>query len=148
MGTHERPSAQPVTDAVPRILHAPTEVGGQAFGLLRAERELGLHSDVAVLAAGLYGYGADIRIELDGTRRSEPAHADGHAPSGHDGEVVVVHAPNHRHIKGTDRLIEVVEQLRGEGLGVRLELLEKRPNSEVRTAVQAGDIVAERSRHT
>jgi glycosyltransferase involved in cell wall biosynthesis len=52
--------------ATPRILHAPTDVGGNAFGLSRAERELGLHSDVAVLAAGPFGYGADIRIDLEG----------------------------------------------------------------------------------
>jgi glycosyltransferase involved in cell wall biosynthesis len=52
----------------PRILHAPADVGGNAYGLSRAERELGLHSDVAVLVAGPYGYGADIRMELDGRR--------------------------------------------------------------------------------
>jgi glycosyltransferase involved in cell wall biosynthesis len=52
--------------ATPRILHAPTDIGGNAFGLSRAERELGLRSDVAVLAAGPFGYGADIRIDLEG----------------------------------------------------------------------------------
>jgi glycosyltransferase involved in cell wall biosynthesis len=49
-----------------RILHAPADVGGHAYGLSRAERELGHDSDVAVLAAGPYGYGADIRVELSG----------------------------------------------------------------------------------
>lgn len=49
-----------------RILHAPADVGGHAYGLSRAERELGHQSDVAVLAAGPYGYGADIRVELSG----------------------------------------------------------------------------------
>jgi hypothetical protein len=49
-----------------RILHAPADVGGHAYGLSRAERELGHRSDVAVLAAGPYGYGADIRVELSG----------------------------------------------------------------------------------
>lgn len=49
-----------------RILHAPADVGGHAFGLSRAERELGHASDVAVFAAGPYGYGADIRFDLDG----------------------------------------------------------------------------------
>lgn len=58
-------------------------------------------------------------------------------------EVIVVHAPNHRHIKGTDSLIAVVDELRSEGLPVRLDLIEKRPNSEVRSAVLASDIVAE-----
>jgi glycosyltransferase involved in cell wall biosynthesis len=49
-----------------RILHAPTDVGGNAFTLSRAERELGHSSTVAVFASGPYGYGADIRVDLDG----------------------------------------------------------------------------------
>ncbi len=52
--------------AQPRILHVPADVGGHAFGLSRAERELGFHSDVAVLAGGPFGYGADIRFDLEG----------------------------------------------------------------------------------
>jgi len=52
-----------------RILHAPADVGGNAYGLSRAERRLGLHSDVAVVAAGPYGYEADIRFDLDGAPR-------------------------------------------------------------------------------
>lgn len=46
----------------PRILHAPLDVGGHAVGLSRAERELGLESDVAVLAPGPFGYEADIDL--------------------------------------------------------------------------------------
>jgi glycosyltransferase involved in cell wall biosynthesis len=53
-----------VTAAALRILHAPLDVGGNAFGLSRAERELGLQSDVAVLVSGPFGYGADISLEL------------------------------------------------------------------------------------
>jgi glycosyltransferase involved in cell wall biosynthesis len=52
----------------PRILHAPADVGGHAFGLSRAERQIGFDSDVAVLAAGPFGYGADIRCDLEGRR--------------------------------------------------------------------------------
>lgn len=80
-----------------------------------------------------------IAIDTEQWRAQSPA-----GPAdGQDGEVVVVHAPNHRHIKGTDGLIEVVEKLRREGLRVRLDLLERRPNSEVREAIGGGDIVAE-----
>ncbi|MBA2506610.1 MAG: glycosyltransferase [Thermoleophilaceae bacterium] len=46
-----------------RILHAPADVGGNALGLSRAERELGFESDVAVVAAGPFGYQADILFE-------------------------------------------------------------------------------------
>lgn len=49
-------------DAGPRILHAPADVGGHAYGLSRAERELGLRSDVAVFAPGPFAYGADIDL--------------------------------------------------------------------------------------
>lgn len=81
-----------------------------------------------------------LAIDADQWRSTAP-------PSGGNGrdgdEVVVVHAPNHRHIKGTAALIEAVDSLRSEGLGVRLELLERRPNSEVHTAVGSCDIVAE-----
>lgn len=63
--------------------------------------------------------------------------------NGRDGEVVVVHAPNHRTLKGTEHVIAAVEQLREEGLQVRLDLLERRPNEEVRAALHRADIVAE-----
>ncbi len=62
---------------------------------------------------------------------------------GTSGEVVVIHAPNHRHIKGTEFLERAVEQLNEEGLSVRLEILEGRPNDEVRAAMLACDIVAD-----
>lgn len=51
-----------MTRAAPRILHAPLDVGGHAYGLSRAERELGLQSDVAVIAPGPFGYETDIDL--------------------------------------------------------------------------------------
>jgi glycosyltransferase involved in cell wall biosynthesis len=65
------------------------------------------------------------------------------ASDGRAGEVVVVHAPNHRTLKATSALESAVQALRAEGLRVRLDLIEARPNEEVRRAVLAGDIVAE-----
>lgn len=70
--------------------------------------------------------------------RGENSGADGR-----DGPVTVVHAPNHRHVKGTQYLLDAVERLRGEGFDVRLDLIERRPNEEVRAAVLDCDIVAE-----
>lgn len=46
----------------------PADVGGHAFGLSRAERALGLESDVAVVTAGPFGYGADMRFDVEGKR--------------------------------------------------------------------------------
>jgi glycosyltransferase involved in cell wall biosynthesis len=60
-----RPSRPPAPRSAPvRILHAPADVGGHAAGLAQAERELGLHSDVAVFAASQYGYASDIEFDL------------------------------------------------------------------------------------
>jgi glycosyltransferase involved in cell wall biosynthesis len=79
-----------------------------------------------------------IDIEIWRPAATASSHADGN-----DGEVVVLHAPNHRRLKGTDRLIEAIDELRGEGLRVRLDLLERRPSTEVLAAVLRSDIVAD-----
>ncbi len=62
---------------------------------------------------------------------------------GESGEVVVLHAPNHRHVKGTDELLQAIAELQEEGLKVRLNLLERRPNSEIRQAMIEADVVAD-----
>src|SRR5207248_73846 len=72
------------------------------------------------------------------TPAGEKSRADGR-----DGPVTVVHAPNHRALKGTGHLIAAVETLKAEGLQVRLDLLERRPNEEVHAALQGADILAE-----
>jgi len=45
-----------------RILHAPADVAGNAYGLSRAERELGLESDVAIFVPSGLGYGYDFDL--------------------------------------------------------------------------------------
>jgi glycosyltransferase involved in cell wall biosynthesis len=45
-----------------RIIHVPGELGVNSYGLSRAERELGLKSDVAVFSPSPYGYGYDIDL--------------------------------------------------------------------------------------
>lgn len=57
--------------------------------------------------------------------------------------VKVLHAPNHRGVKGTEFLIRAVEQLQAEGLPVELVLLERVPNEKVRQAMQEVDILAD-----
>ncbi len=47
-----------------RILHWPTDVGGHPSGLARAERALGLHSDVAVITRSPFNYDVDIDLNL------------------------------------------------------------------------------------
>lgn len=55
----------------------------------------------------------------------------------------VLHAPNHRHIKGTRFLLEAIDRLQQEGLNVELVLLERMPNQEVRCQMARCHVVAE-----
>jgi glycosyltransferase involved in cell wall biosynthesis len=61
----------------------------------------------------------------------------------HDGVVRVVHAPNHRHYKGTRFLIAAVDQLQAEGLPVQLDLVEGVPIEHARELYAQADIVAD-----
>jgi glycosyltransferase involved in cell wall biosynthesis len=65
-----------------------------------------------------------------------PAHTD-------RGELVVVHAPTDRAIKGTRDVIEAVDLLRAEGVPVRLDLLEGLAHDEIRTRTAAADVVVD-----
>ena len=58
-------------------------------------------------------------------------------------EVSVLHAPNHRHIKGTVHLERAIDELREEGLPVGLEVIEGRPNDEIRRAMREADVVGD-----
>lgn len=62
---------------------------------------------------------------------------------GRNGPVSVVHAPNHRGIKGTEFVIGAVELLRAEGLQIELLLLEGIANEEVKQRMKHSDILAE-----
>jgi glycosyltransferase involved in cell wall biosynthesis len=55
----------------------------------------------------------------------------------------VLHAPNHRNIKGTGHFIRAVEELKAEGCDVELVLLEKVPNEYVKEAIRNCDVVAD-----
>ena len=59
------------------------------------------------------------------------------------GSFKVLHAPNHRHIKGSQYIIDAVEELRARGMDIELVLLEGVGNDEVRSRMQEVDIVAD-----
>lgn len=64
--------------------------------------------------------------------------------NGINGEVVIVHTPNHRGFKGSEFLVAAVDELIREGLKVRLILLEKKQNHEVLRIMQnEADILVE-----
>jgi glycosyltransferase involved in cell wall biosynthesis len=68
-------------------------------------------------------------------------------PEGHDSKdettIRILHAPNHRHIKGTQHFINAVQQLKAEGLDIELVILQRVPNHEVREVMASVDIVAD-----
>ncbi|MBM3676820.1 MAG: glycosyltransferase [Actinobacteria bacterium] len=55
----------------------------------------------------------------------------------------VLHAPNHRHIKGSAHVVAAVERLRAEGVLIELTLLEAVPNTRVREAIAEADVVVD-----
>jgi len=55
----------------------------------------------------------------------------------------VLHAPNHRAIKGTSAIEKAIEKLKSEGLEIELMLIEKKPNTEVLKAIEECDLVVE-----
>jgi hypothetical protein len=49
------------------------------------------------------------------------------------GQVIeIAHMPNHRGFKGTDKILEVIEELKNEGFQIKFHLIEKLSNDEVR----------------
>lgn len=72
------------------------------------------------------------------TSRWEPSTA-----SRVEGPLRVLHAPNHRAIKGTEHFLRAVEQLASEGVPIEMVLLERASNDEVREAMRGADIVAD-----
>jgi glycosyltransferase involved in cell wall biosynthesis len=64
-------------------------------------------------------------------------------PTVPDAPLRILHAPNHRHIKGTQHLVEAVEALNQDGVAVDLEILEGVPNAEVHRAIARADIVVD-----
>lgn len=55
----------------------------------------------------------------------------------------IVHAPNHRAIKGTAHLQRTVEELRAQGCPVELIQIEKMPNDQLREALRQADVIVE-----
>jgi glycosyltransferase involved in cell wall biosynthesis len=58
-------------------------------------------------------------------------------------KVVVMHAPNHREIKGTRFLIRACAELAAEGVPIQLDLVEGVPNTVIQERMSDADIVAD-----
>lgn len=79
-------------------------------------------------------------VELNRWKRNKPQNnADGVSE-----EVYIVHSPNHRGFKGTEFIIDAIEQLKFEGLKIKFILLENVPNEKVREILtEQSDILIE-----
>jgi glycosyltransferase involved in cell wall biosynthesis len=55
----------------------------------------------------------------------------------------ILHAPNHKTIKGTPHLLKAIEALQEEGLNIELVLLRGVPNTEIQQAIENVDLVAD-----
>jgi len=55
----------------------------------------------------------------------------------------LVHAPNHRNLKGTDRIEKAVQELRAEGVAIELAIVEGVPNAQMARLIQAADVVVD-----
>jgi len=88
----------------------------------------------------------DYISDWDAVFRSVPIDLDGWRPvykSSSSERIRIVHAPNHRAIKGTQHVIDACEALNREGYAVDLVLVERKPNDEARKLYESADIVAE-----
>lgn len=56
---------------------------------------------------------------------------------------VILHAPNHRSIKGTAFVIAAIEELKNEGVNVELVLAERKSNEEIIELIQKSDLVVD-----
>lgn len=104
------------------------------------------HGDVVLASFMIDGIGRwDVttpHIYIVDTEKWQPKQAYSDA-DGANGTVRILHAPNHRGVKGTEFITAAVETLKAEGLKVELVLLEKVPNDQINSVMQDVDILAE-----
>lgn len=58
-------------------------------------------------------------------------------------QVVILHAPNHKTIKGTEYFVQAVNELKKEGLPVTLKVIQKVPNGVLKKMIEEADIIAD-----
>jgi glycosyltransferase involved in cell wall biosynthesis len=58
-------------------------------------------------------------------------------------KLTILHAPNHKALKGTNYFKNAVDELKEEGFSVELKVAEKVPNLQIKTLMQSVDLVAD-----
>lgn len=64
-------------------------------------------------------------------------------PKGQSDQVIILHAPNHKVLKGSEYFVKAIDELRHEGYAVELKLIQNVPNTEVRNLIAQADIIAD-----
>lgn len=64
-------------------------------------------------------------------------------PASSSGPLKLLHAPNHREIKGTRHIVRAVKELRAEGVDVELVMVERVSNEEVRKLIYEADVIVD-----
>jgi glycosyltransferase involved in cell wall biosynthesis len=78
------------------------------------------------------------------TDRWRPVDGDASPPAlGSRRALRILHAPNHRALKGTQFFVDAVAELVAEGLEIELIVLERVPNHEIREVMASVDVVAD-----
>lgn len=60
-----------------------------------------------------------------------------------DNPLKVLHAPNHKTIKGSNFILQSVEELKSEGFPIEITFLQKRSNDEILAQIAQSDIIAD-----
>ncbi len=76
-------------------------------------------------------------LQADKGRKFAPRYPDAVSTA----PVRIIHAPNHRHFKGTRHLLEAVERIRQDGIKLDLQLVENVPNSEALEIYRSADLI-------
>ncbi|MDP2683945.1 MAG: hypothetical protein Q8P20_02705 [bacterium] len=58
-------------------------------------------------------------------------------------KIIILHAPNHKHYKGTRFLLPIIERLKNEGYPIEFVLIQGMTNAEARQFYEKADIIAE-----
>jgi hypothetical protein len=89
----------------------------------------------------------DLRHWLPGATFKPYASVDArqieYAPEPSTGEVIVVHAPTDVDIKGTSFVIRAVDELRSDGVPIRLDLIEGATRDQVLQRIRAGHVLVD-----
>jgi glycosyltransferase involved in cell wall biosynthesis len=73
----------------------------------------------------------------------DPAEWQPREPAPLPARPTIVHAPSHRGVKGTERVVEAVSQLQGEGMPLEFRLIEGLTQAEARGAYEQADLLVD-----